>query len=130
MEIKATLKKPYTSKEKSDFIVRNNHNKGYEIKEVADGLEAWGLTEEEQEEQALENRKKSMRELRNKYLVDYVDPYQLVIRWGTLSETEQSYLIEYRQYLLDYTNNDGWWEENPDDYETWLVAHHPVVEEQ
>lgn len=50
MEIKDKLELPFTSKEKSDFIVKNNHNKGYEIKEVADGLEAWGMTSEEQEQ--------------------------------------------------------------------------------
>lgn len=130
MEIKATLKKPYIGTQKADFIVLYNHNKDYEIKETADGLEAWGLTAEEQEEQALENRKKSMRGLRNQYLVDYVDPYQLVIRWGTLSKTEQGYLIEYRQYLLDYTNDENWWNNEPDTYEAWLLAHHPVVEEE
>jgi hypothetical protein len=128
MEIKATLKKPYTGKEKADFIVLYNHNLGYEIKETEEALEAWGLTQEEQEEKALENRKNSMRELRNQYLVDYVDPYQLVIRWGTLSEAEQGYLVEYRQYLLDYPNGESWWENEPMTYEEWLVAHHPVVD--
>lgn len=34
MEIKATLNKPYTDKQRLDFIVLNNHNKGYEIKET------------------------------------------------------------------------------------------------
>lgn len=129
MEIKDKLELPYTAKQKADFIVVNNHNKGYEIKEVADGLEAWGLTNEEESEKELENKKASVRAIRNSYLETYVDPFQLVIRWGTLSETEQSYLIEYRQYLLDYTNGDSWWEQNPDDYETWLVAHKPVTEE-
>ena len=127
MEIKATLNKPYSDRQRADFIVENNHQKGYEIKETKTSLEAWGLTDEEQEEQALENRKKSMRELRNKYLVDYVDPYQLVIRWGTLTETEQGYLVDYRQYLLDYTNDENWWENEPMTYEEWLVAHKPVT---
>ena len=34
MEIKVKLNKPYTFKQRADFIVENNHNKGYEIKEV------------------------------------------------------------------------------------------------
>lgn len=34
MEIKAELKLPYTDIERSDFIVENNHRKGYEIREV------------------------------------------------------------------------------------------------
>lgn len=47
MEIKATLNKPYTDRERADFIVVNNHRLGYEIKETETALEAWGLTEEE-----------------------------------------------------------------------------------
>ena len=50
MEIKATLNKPYTDKQKNDFIVENNHNNGYEIKETETALEAWGYTEEEVQE--------------------------------------------------------------------------------
>lgn len=50
MEIKDKLELPYTAKQRADFIVVNNHNKSYEIKETADGLEAWGLTNEEQEQ--------------------------------------------------------------------------------
>ena len=50
MEIKATLNKPYTSIQRADFIVENNHVKGYEIKETLTDLEAWGMTVEEQEQ--------------------------------------------------------------------------------
>ena len=38
MEIKATLNKPYNDKQRADFIVENNHNKGYEIQETEDAL--------------------------------------------------------------------------------------------
>lgn len=51
MEIKAILDKPYTEKERADFIVANNHTLGYEIKETETALEAWGYTEEEKREQ-------------------------------------------------------------------------------
>ena len=51
MEIKDSLLKPYTDTERADFIVENNHNKGYEIRETAEALEAWGLTAEEQAEE-------------------------------------------------------------------------------
>ena len=47
MEIKATLQKPYTEKERIDFIVEQNHQKGYEIRETETALEAWGYTEED-----------------------------------------------------------------------------------
>ena len=80
-------------------------------------------------EKPQEVKEQEVRATRNRYLETYVDPFQLVIRWGTLSETEQGYLIEYRQYLLDYPNSEGWWEEEPLTYEDWLVAFHPVVEE-
>lgn len=79
-------------------------------------------------EKPKEKKESEVRSVRNRYLEQYVDPYQMVIRWETLSETEQEYLKEYRQYLLDYTNTDNWWEQNPDDYSAWLLAHHPVVE--
>lgn len=52
MEIKDTLKKPYTDKAKADFIVENNHQKGYEIRETDTELQAWGYDENEQFEQA------------------------------------------------------------------------------
>ena len=56
MEIKATLNKPYTNKQRMDFIVAENHNKGYEIKETETALEAWGHTQEEQSRIDLESQ--------------------------------------------------------------------------
>lgn len=54
MEIKATLNKPYTDEQRMHFIVTENHQKGYEIKETELALEAWGYTAEEEEEQEQE----------------------------------------------------------------------------
>ena len=51
MEIKAELLKPYEEKDRMDFIVANNHQLGYEIRETAEALQAWGLTAEEEAEQ-------------------------------------------------------------------------------
>jgi hypothetical protein len=51
MEIKDTLLKPFTDKQRADFVVKNNHQHGYEIKETEQALEAWGLTAEEAAEQ-------------------------------------------------------------------------------
>lgn len=58
MEIKATLLKPYTNKQRIDFIVEYNHNKGYEIKEADEALLAVynELTTEEQNEQIRQQR--------------------------------------------------------------------------
>lgn len=38
MEIIAELKKPYTDKERADFIVTYNHNQGYLIQETDEAL--------------------------------------------------------------------------------------------
>ena len=51
MEIKNKLNKPYTENERIDFIVQQNHQNGYEIKETETALEAWGYTEEEKQQQ-------------------------------------------------------------------------------
>lgn len=67
MEIKAQLNKPYTEEERMNFIVEQNHNLGYEIKETDDALlavynEPLPPTEEEQREKRA-----------NAYLIE-VDP--------------------------------------------------------
>jgi ribulose bisphosphate carboxylase small subunit len=54
MEIKATLNRPYSEAERLNFIVEQNHQQGYEIKETETALEAWGYTEEEKQEQEQE----------------------------------------------------------------------------
>ena len=54
MEIKAILNKPYTEKERIDFIVEQNHQLGFEIRETETALEAWGYTKEEKQEQERE----------------------------------------------------------------------------
>lgn len=51
MEIKTKLIKPYTEKQKLNFIVEQNHNNGYEIRETETALEAWDYTTEELEQQ-------------------------------------------------------------------------------
>ena len=51
MEIKAKLDKPYTEEQRINFIVEQNHQQGYEIKETETELQAWGYTEEEKQEQ-------------------------------------------------------------------------------
>ncbi len=47
MEIKAMLQKPYTEKERMDFIVEYNHKYGFLIEETENSLVAKGYTEEE-----------------------------------------------------------------------------------
>lgn len=57
MKIKTSLNKPYTQKEKMNFIVQQNHNLGYNIIETKTSLEAWGKTEEEIQAEENENKK-------------------------------------------------------------------------
>lgn len=49
-EIKAHLTKPYTEKERINFIVENNHNKGYTIEELENGsLQAFEMVKTDEE---------------------------------------------------------------------------------
>ena len=51
MEIKAILKKPFTNKERIDFIIQYNHKQGLIINETEEELQALGYTDEELDEQ-------------------------------------------------------------------------------
>lgn len=52
MEIKDTLKKPFTETQRDDFVV--NYQYDYEIKETDKELQAWGYTEDEEREREAE----------------------------------------------------------------------------
>ena len=54
MEIKATLKKPYTQEGYNEFIVEQNHKQGFIIEETETELQALGYTEEELQQQDAE----------------------------------------------------------------------------
>lgn len=54
MKVKAELLKPYTETQRLNFIVEQNHNNGYEIRETETSIEAWGYTEEEKQTQERE----------------------------------------------------------------------------
>ena len=75
MEIKNRLEKPYTEQQRMHFIVEQNHNLGYEIRETETELQAWGYTEEEKQEQEKQQRKleikNKIKEL-NEYSMDYM----------------------------------------------------------
>lgn len=60
MELKATLNKPYTDSQRLDFIVINNRQLGYQIKETETALEAWGLTDEEKQAEEKQARRKEL----------------------------------------------------------------------
>lgn len=126
MEIKATLNKPYEENQRIDFIIEQNHRKGYEIRETETALEAWGLDENE----LLERKKEQVRSVRQQYFETYVDFYQSKpLYWEELDEETKQHISDYRQYLKDYTKNENWWEQNPKTYDEWLVAFNPVENE-
>ena len=58
MDIKAELIKPFTSEQRIKFVVENNHNLGYVIKETETSLVA--LAETEEEKQAKEQERIAM----------------------------------------------------------------------
>lgn len=88
---------------------------------------AWEYREipqpEPEPEPTPEQKQEMVRAIRNGYL-SATDFTQLAD--APFDEDEKAMYREYRQYLRDYTNGEEWWEKNPDTYEEWLVAHHPV----
>lgn len=94
MEIKAILNKPYTNKQRLDFIVLNNHNKGYEIKETASALEAWGSTQKE-----IDNQVKQLQILNLKAQLSELDLKMIrplaSIQIGTTTEEDMLILEQY-----------------------------------
>ena len=70
-------------------------------------------------DEAIEQRKADVRSVRNSYLEKYVDPKQLVLVWNSLTADEQKEYTDYRQYLLDYPETEGWYEQNPMTFEEW-----------
>jgi hypothetical protein len=72
-------------------------------------------------EKPVEEQQAEVRAVRNSYLEKYVDPKQLVMVWDGLSIDERNTYAEYRKYLLDYTEDDEWWLENPLTLDEWLL---------
>lgn len=68
MEIKATLNKPYTEQQRLNFVVEQNHQNGYEIRESETALEAWGKTEEEQLVKAKQSKYQEANSKANEFL--------------------------------------------------------------
>ena len=85
MEIKVYLEKPYTEEQRLDFIVENNHNSGYEIRETEEELQAWGYTAEEiaeQEAAAEAARKAKLKMTKQDFFLYVLKPYN--VTYGAL----------------------------------------------
>lgn len=74
------------------------------------------------DDKAIEKKKDNVRSVRNSYLEQYVDPKQLFLVWESLSQDDKQMYIDYRNYLLDYTKEENWWERNPLTLEEWRYA--------
>lgn len=126
MEIKATLKKPYNYKERASFVSKWGM---YEIKETDTELQAWGMTQEEQEELAVVSAKIAVRSVRNEYLEE-TDKFVSIPDFP-VSEEEKSKCIEYRKYLRDYPeSNEDWYKQNPKTFEDWRNECQTSISEQ
>lgn len=69
---------------------------------------------------AIESEQNRVRSIRNSYLEQFVDPIiSNQIRFSEMSETDKEKILNYRRYLLDYTNNENWWQMLPLDWENW-----------
>lgn len=63
MKLITELKKPYTEEQRCDFIVEQNHNLGYEVRETETSIQAWGLDDEEIEEQKKQLRISELKQM-------------------------------------------------------------------
>ncbi len=93
---KAELNKPFTENERVDFIVTQNHQKGYEIKETETALEAWGLTDEEIAEQEKEAHKKELMAQLDEYDLKEIRPMAAKAA-GVATEEDEARLAEYEE---------------------------------
>ena len=80
-------------------------------------------------ESTVEELQAQVRAVRNSYLETYVDPKQLVMVWDSLTAEEQELYKDYRQYLLDYPQTKGWYEQNPDGLKTFAEKRRKATEE-
>lgn len=86
MEIKAQLNKPYTERQRIEFIVEYNHQQGYEIQETETELQAWGYTQEEKEEQ---RRQRNRQEILDK--LDKLDLKSI----RAIRANDEEYIAQY-----------------------------------
>lgn len=116
MIVVAKLEKPYTESKRVEFIVNYNHQLGYQINETDTGLEALGFDDDERKEQKISE----VRSIRDNYLKIYVDDRaKSPFMWDEIPEEEKALIGEYRKYLLDYPEQENWWESNPLTFEEW-----------
>lgn len=81
------------------------------------------------QEELVAAKQSTVRAVRNKYLVEYVDPVASnPLRWADLTEEEQEDIKNYRLYLLDYTKQANWWVRTPKTFAEWKEWQDRVAE--
>ena len=123
MELKAKLEKPYTNKERTNFVIEYNHKLNYIIEETDDSILAWGYTDDEQTERRIIRKKSETKTTRDKMINEIswrVERAREQKELGIPTVDDYKKLLEYRQYLRDFPqNSDDWWEKEIKTYEEW-----------
>jgi hypothetical protein len=116
---------------KSDLLAQELHDKlAQEQSDVADWCnenQQYRINDNEEyifvepiPEPTTEEKQEQVRQVRNTYLKDFVDPIvSNPLRWADMTAEEQQIYADYRRYLLDYTNGENWWESYPKTLEEW-----------
>ncbi len=86
----------YTEKQKAYF-----ESAGMTIQDVEQAYTGQWYIEGFAPEKPESVKAAEVRQTRDNYLKKYVDPIQLIIRWNALTQQEQTFYTDYRQYLLD-----------------------------
>ena len=123
MEIKAILNKPYTEEQRLNFIVVENHQNGYEIRETENGLEALGYTPEEETQQRQENFESNFFNIPNfGWFRKVPKGYTSAVECLNLAFNNVSLLGKLpAETMIFYTQPD--FTEPEECTEEWLVAH-------
>lgn len=85
-------------------------------------------------EPTTDEKKAAVRAVRDGYIngIEWrVSRYRDQVEIGTeTTDSNAIYIkiLQYMQYLRDYTKTENWWEQEPATYEDWLDAHYPVSE--
>ena len=101
MELKATLKVPYTEVQRLDFIAEQSHVNFYEIRETKDELQAWGLTEEEKAQKEKEAQIALLKEQLVKVDEKSARSMRAVLA-GTATDEDRAFLNQLELQAEDY----------------------------
>ena len=79
--------------------------------------------------EAIKQKKADVRAVRNQYLKQYVDDRATSpFMWNEVPEEEKALIGEYRKYLMDYPETEGWYEHSPKDFSTWKASYESSID--